>query len=160
MRKYCCIHERARSEYCCIRSAGIRADDVAGDGSSDEAGQAEASPAAPNSTASTTRMAAGCRSCLQLQQIPTLPNPADLQALSKLVDPKSSSAELIHSHKCTQFLYQVCQNYPASSPSKYPSACSGGTMSLNINGLALQPWSQVWHPTCISESRHRQGYRA
>jgi hypothetical protein len=40
-------------------------------------------------------------------------------------------------NRCTQFLYQVCQNYPPKSSGAIQTFRTGGTMSLDINGLAL-----------------------
>ena len=60
----------------------------------------------------------------------------------------------------TQFLYQVCQNYPAGSPSGYPSARIRRTMSLDIRDLARQFPSPVWHPTCNRKGGRQQGLRS
>src|ERR1700728_2067904 len=96
MRRYSCIHVKARSEYCCKRSAGIcdEAMPEAGSSAASEPGRPE-EDAAPD-------LAEACPAALNNSTIMIFrPKPG-----RKAVPPQ-------HSTNCTQFLYQVCQNYPA-----------------------------------------------
>src|SRR5580700_6073967 len=144
MRKYCCIQVRARSEYCCKRSAGMREDAVAGAGSSgkaagwtkDNAAEMSLEEACPTGfNRATNPSRATCRRS-RFWKIPETSldrDSARRRTFSGLLCPKVllpyTSFELC---LCTQFLYQVCQNYHAGIPPAILPARSRGTMSLDI----------------------------
>jgi hypothetical protein len=75
------------------------------------------------------------------------------QGISQVWDPKTCPP--LEPAAFTHFLYQVCQNYRAQSAAGYPPFRDGGTMSLDIKHLALQPESRFWHLNCNSNVRRR-----
>ena len=114
MRRYSCFQCTARSAYCFMRSAGMRDDAIAGDG--------------PFAGFAARR---GPADCYREQRDATSHEIADqklIPALSADI-PKMPSPNLRFSNLATQFLYQLCQNYPARDLlTSFPAA--GATMSL------------------------------
>src|SRR5271156_6663428 len=150
MRKYSCIHATARSEYCCKCSAEMRDEAIVAGTSAGSADSAEPCPAVPSSTANTptktTRLGSSPQSSFRQ-------NPARQPKSPSMVDPKVPSPKPC---RFTQFLYQVCENYPPGNGRRYPSVRTRGTMSLDIKHLARQSRRRVWHPTCNRKGRRRQ----
>lgn len=69
------------------------------------------------------------------------------------VESKFSKLFSLEALVCTQFLYQVRQNYPACAHAEYLRFVGRRKMPLDIKQLTIQPCGRFWHPNCIGNGR-------
>src|SRR5581483_5845735 len=134
MRRYSCIQRTANSAYCCGCAAEIR------DEGSPESAAMLTAQSANNETASNQRPVTSRRL--------TVPKSSSLVCTCFHLLSKPGAATTGNPTVSTQFLYQVCQNYPAA---RWPGCSyrpSAAIMTIVSKCLAVQPRGSIWHPTC------------